>query len=247
MKDNRSFSRIFHKTEGFEVITENLIQIQKTVNTLLEKHRYETQRDFQLIAVTKNHSVEAMREAIDNGVTVIGENRVQEAMQKSTILERPVKWHLIGHLQTNKVKQAVALFDLIHSVDSKKLAAEIDRVAGMQDKLQEILLQINLSREESKFGIYYEELTDALSFIATLKNVRLCGLMTIAPHFSDPEEVRPIFKKMYEIFTGLQEQRLDYADIKWLSMGMSNDYKIAIEEGANMVRIGTGIFGQRQY
>ena len=201
----------------------------------------------ELIAVTKNHSVEEMQTAIDKGVMNIGENRVQEALEKAETLEREVKWHLIGHLQTNKVKHAVRQFDLIHSVDSIRLAEEIDKAAAKFGKVQNILVQINLAREASKSGIDYTELDDLLAAIDGLRSVRLQGFMCIAPNYDDVEECRPLFRTMYELFQQMKEREPRTADIRYLSMGMTHDYEIAVEEGANLVRVGTAIFGARQY
>lgn len=201
----------------------------------------------ELIAVTKNHSVDAMREAIDAGVMNIGENRVQEALDKAETLEREVKWHLIGHLQTNKVKHAVRQFDLIHSVDSVRLAQEIDKAAAKFGKVQNILVQINLAREESKSGIYRENLDEMLAAIDRLRSIRLQGFMCIAPNYENVEECRPLFRAMYELFQQVKTAEPRTADIRYLSMGMTHDYGIAVEEGANLVRVGTAIFGARQY
>lgn len=197
-----------------------------------------------LVAVTKNHGVDLMREAIDCGVLHVGENRVQEAAEKFQILDRKVTRHLIGHLQTNKVKQAVKLFDLIQSVDSEHLAVAIDKAASSAEKIQDILIQVNLAKEDSKSGIYEEDLQNLIEKVDSLKNLRLRGLMMIAPNYSDVEKCRPLFRHMREIFNNLQVNRRDF---DFLSMGMTHDYKIAIEEGANVVRIGTAIFGARNY
>ena len=201
----------------------------------------------ELIAVTKNHPVEEMQEAIDAGIMNIGENRVQEALDKAETLEREVKWHLIGHLQTNKVKHAVRQFDLIHSVDSMRLAHEINKAAEKFGKVQNILVQINLAREESKSGIYREDLDEMLAAIDELDSVRLQGFMCIAPNYEDVEQCRPLFRAMYELFQQAKEAEPRTADIRYLSMGMTHDYEIAVEEGANLVRVGTAIFGPRQY
>ena len=203
--------------------------------------------EITLIAVTKNHDVTMMKEAIDSGVNEIGENRIQEASEKYSTLERQVKWHLIGHLQTNKVKPAVKMFDLIHSIDSKHLAESVDRAAKSIDKVQDILIQINLAKEESKSGIEIENLDELIGSVNKMDNLRLCGLMMIAPNYEDVENCRPLFRKMYELFQRLRSSNLNKADIRYLSMGMTHDYKIAIEEGANMVRVGTAIFGKRDY
>lgn len=230
------------------MVKNNLIHIRENIQRILAQRNDKNQfDDFKLVAVTKNHDTVAMRQAIDEGIIAIGENRVQEALQKADSLGRDVEWHLIGHLQTNKVKQAVNLFDVIQSVDSKKLVVEIDRIAKNIGKVQDILIQVNIAKEASKFGIYHEDLFEFIDFIRSLENVRLCGLMTIAPHYEDLELTRPLFKEMYSLFTQLKDMNLPKTAIKWLSMGMTNDYEIAIQEGANVVRIGTGIFGQRQY
>ena len=188
-----------------------------------------------------------MQAAIDAGITDIGENRVQEALNKAETLEREVKWHLIGHLQRNKVKHAVRQFDLIHSVDSVRLAQEIDKAAEKLGKVQNILVQINLAREESKSGIYREDLDNMLAEIDRLRFVRLQGFMCIAPNYEDVEECRPLFRAMYELFQQVKAHAPYTADIRYLSMGMTHDYEIAVEEGANLVRVGTAIFGARQY
>ena len=201
----------------------------------------------ELIAVTKNHPVEAMQKAIDAGVMNIGENRVQEALSKAGTLARAVKWHLIGHLQTNKAKQAVRQFDLIHSVDSVRLAQEIDKVAERFGKVQNVLVQVNLAREESKSGVYREDLDELLAAIDELCSVRLQGFMCIAPNYENVEQCRPLFREMYELFRQMKAAGPRTADIRYLSMGMTHDYGIAVEEGANLVRVGTAIFGARQY
>lgn len=199
--------------------------------------------DVTLVAVTKNHGVDLMREAIDGGVNNIGENRVQEATEKFSVLERDgVTKHLIGHLQTNKAKNAVKLFDLIHSVDSENLAAAIDKAAGAIGKVQDVLIQVNLANEETKFGISEDNLQSLIDTIDTLKNIRLRGLMLIAPNYADVEDCRPLFRGMRKIFEKVGKTRQDF---DFLSMGMTHDYKIAVEEGANIVRVGTAIFGER--
>lgn len=197
-----------------------------------------------LVAVTKNHGVEVMREAIDAGATDIGENRVQEAAEKFQTLNRAVTRHLIGHLQTNKVKQAVKLFDVIQSVDSEHLAAAVDKAASSIGKIQDILIQVNAAREPQKSGVMLEDLETLIKFVDAAKNLRLRGLMMIAPNLPDVEECRPLFKQMRKLFNELKTSREDF---DFLSMGMTHDYKIAVAEGANVVRIGTGIFGERLY
>ena len=218
-------------------VSENLKKILSDIENI-------SRDKVMLVAVTKNHGVEMMREAIDCGVENIGENRIQEAAEKFSVLNRKVTRHLIGHLQTNKAKSAAKLFDLIHSVDSEHLAAAIDKAANSIGKIQDVLIQINLAREDTKSGVYEEDLQSLIAAVDNLKNLRLRGLMMIAPNYDDVEKCRPLFRRMKEIFDGLKVGRKDF---DFLSMGMSHDYKIAIEEGANVVRIGTAIFGARNY
>lgn len=230
------------------MIQEKLREVEAKIEESRQKRtRADRNEPVQLVAVTKNHDVDAMREAIDAGATAIGENRIQEAREKYTTLERKVDWHLIGHLQTNKAKYAVRMFDLIHSVDSENLALELDKAAGRIDKVQDVLVQVNLAREDSKSGIYREDLLPLLHKVDVLPHLRLCGLMCIAPNYDEVERCRPLFQEMYEIFQKVKEISFATANIKYLSMGMTHDYTIAIEEGANIVRVGTAIFGQRQY
>ncbi len=230
------------------MIRERLRQVESEIEKArMRRVRVPKEAPVQLVAVTKNHPVEQMREAIDAGVTEIGENRIQEALSKYDTLERSVTWHLIGHLQTNKAKQAVRCFDLIHSVDSERLAGAVNHAAEEMEKVQDILIQVNLAKEESKSGVYREHLDELLGTVQEMHNIRLCGLMCIAPNYERVEDCRPLFREMYEIFQDLKEKDLPGANIKYLSMGMTHDYSIAVEEGANIVRVGTGIFGLRQY
>jgi hypothetical protein len=225
-------------------VIENLKAVSNEIELSRGKRKIANNHPVTLVAVTKNHGVEMMQQAIDAGVLNIGENRIQEAADKFKSLNREVTRHLIGHLQTNKAKQAVRLFDLIHSVDSENLAAAIDKAAFSIGKIQNVLIQVNLAREDSKFGVYEENLQNLIEAVDALKNLRLRGFMLIAPNYSDVENCRPLFRRMYEIFVEVGKARQNF-DI--LSMGMTHDYKIAIEEGANMVRIGTAIFGERNY
>ena len=218
------------------MIAENLAHIYESIPA----------NQVTLIAVTKTQSPEVLREAYAAGLTVVGENKVQEALEKAALLsDIPLEWHLIGHLQTNKVKQAVPLFSMIHSVDSSKLALEIDRCARNVGKVQDVLLQINVAGETTKAGIALENADELAAFMESLPNLRLCGVMTIAPFFDSPEQTRPIFRETRKIFERLQRKALIPQAFRWLSMGMTHDYRIAVEEGANMIRIGTGLFGTR--
>lgn len=230
-------------------ISSNLELVQKKFLRALENRRNDvvTPANIKLIAVTKNHDVAAMRQAIDAGAEAVGENRLQEAQCKFSNLDRKVEWHLIGHLQTNKALNAVQLFDLIHSVDSERLAVEIYRAAEKLGKRQQVLLQLNISGEATKFGLEPEKMLQMARFISNLEYVCLSGIMTIAPYYAEPELTRPIFRQTYLLYRELIAERIPNTCIEWVSMGMTSDYEIAIEEGANLVRIGTGIFGERRY
>ena len=194
-----------------------------------------------LVAVTKNHPVSAVEEAASLGVTHVGENRVQEAKEKQLTYQGPqLTWHLIGHLQVNKVRQAVPMFDLIHSVDSRKLLDEIEKVAAKHDKIQDVLLQVNVAREASKTGMTVEEFPEIRDY------VRVRGLMCMAPFLDDPQEARPIFRVANALFEDMKRY-FEEGQIQYLSMGMTHDFEVALEEGANIVRVGTAIFGERVY
>ena len=203
----------------------------------------------KLIAVTKTVDVDLIKKAVDIGLREFGENRVQEAQKKisnlkSEISNSKIIWHLIGHLQKNKVKTAVGLFDLVHSVDSPELAEEIDSQAAKINKVQRVLIQVKLSEEESKHGVAEDDLFGLVRKIASLGNLQLEGLMTLPPFFEEPERARPYFRKLSELRKGLEKEGFRLPE---LSMGMSHDFEVAIEEGATMVRVGTAIFGERSY
>jgi pyridoxal phosphate enzyme (YggS family) len=237
--------------EEFSVsIAENVAQIIANVEQAVARRRQAalTGTTVKLVAVTKNQTAAAVREVLAAGVTTVGENRVQEAAVKAAELAAEnAEWHLIGHLQTNKVRQAVPLFSLIHSLDSERLAVEIDQVAVKLGKRQDVLIQVNVAGEESKFGVEPKEAISLVRLVGGLANVRLAGLMTIAPYFDDPEEARPVFRKLYNMFMELKTAEPSAAGMEWLSMGMTNDYIVAVEEGANLIRVGTAIFGPRHY
>lgn len=230
------------------MIAENYKNILKKIETAKERRTRASKSDnVTLVAVTKNHDISAMREAIDAGATDIGENRVQEAKEKFQALDRSVTWHLIGHLQTNKAKLAVEMFDLIHSVDSFKLAKALNDAAQNIDKVQDVLIQVNLAKEAQKSGVFKEDLFPLIEEIDEMEHLKLKGIMLIAPNFTYKEETRPLFAEMYDIFTDLKSRHLKRGEIDILSMGMTGDFEIAVEEGANFVRVGTGIFGERNY
>jgi len=197
--------------------------------------------DVQLVAVTKNRPVEQIREVLECGPYVLGENRVQEALAKIPQLPPETVWHLIGHLQRNKAKFAVRHFALIHSLDSLRLAEALQRTAEAQDRTVEVLLEVNISGEASKFGLSPDEVEPLLAEIArSLDRLKVRGLMTMAPYVEDPETVRPVFRGLRQLRDRLAGEGYD---LPHLSMGMTNDYEVAVEEGATMVRIGTAIFG----
>lgn len=199
-----------------------------------------------LVAVTKTVPPERIQEAVNLGLNLLGENRVQEARAKIDSISGDVNWHLIGHLQKNKVKYAIKLFSMIQSLDSIDLAQEIDKRAGQNLKVMDVLIQINIGKEETKSGINVEDALEFTKRVAEFKNLRIKGLMAIAPFKENPEDVRPYFQKMKEIFENIKLQNLENVDMQFLSMGMTHDFTVAIEEGSNMVRIGTGIFGSRK-
>jgi pyridoxal phosphate enzyme (YggS family) len=199
-----------------------------------------------LIAVSKTMPAEVVKEAIEAGVTDLGENYIQEARDKvSTLAASDVNWHYIGHLQSNKAKYAVRLFDLIHSVDSLKLARELNTYAQKNDKIQSILVQVNVAREDTKSGIYVENTIELLKNISQLENISVRGLMTMPPFFNAPEKVRPFFAALRKLRDEIRAEGIPNIAMEELSMGMTGDFEAAIEEGATMVRIGTAIFGER--
>ena len=203
--------------------------------------------DVRLVAVSKTMPAEIVKEAIEIGMTDFGENYIQEAREKITTLSTyPVTWHYIGHLQSNKAKYAVRMFDLIHSVDSLKLARELDKCARKNGKVQEILLQVNVAREDSKSGVYVEDTLQLLKDVAQLENVAVKGLMTMPPYFNAPDRVRPFFRALRQLRDRIINENIPTVSMEELSMGMTGDFEAAIEEGATMVRIGTAIFGERR-
>jgi pyridoxal phosphate enzyme (YggS family) len=201
----------------------------------------------RLVAVSKTIAADIVKEAIEAGVTILGENYVQEARDKfKALAQYPVSWHFIGHLQSNKARHAVRLFDLIHSVDSLKLAHELDKQAGKLEKIQQILVQVNISAEDTKSGISTDEAPRLIAEISRLKNLAVKGLMTMPPYFYQPQKVQPFFAALRELRDQISEQSLPNVSLDELSMGMTGDFEVAIKEGATLVRIGTAIFGERQ-
>jgi pyridoxal phosphate enzyme (YggS family) len=226
-------------------IRENLLQIQDRIAVAAERSGRDP-HSIGLVAVSKTKPVSLILEAIDAGITDIGENRVQEAKSKYDQVGRPVKWHFVGHLQTNKVKQTLQIFDLIHSVDSLRLLAEIDRRSTQLNRQTEVLIQVNTSTEPSKYGIEPDQTLDFIESALTYAHVRIKGLMTIGAFLPNPEAVRPMFVLLRRLKEKILAQQLPDVDMEYLSMGMTNDFEVAIEEGANLVRIGTAIFEKRE-
>ncbi len=198
-----------------------------------------------LIAVSKTKPVEMLREAYEAGARDFGENKVQEILAKEPKLPEDIRWHMIGHLQTNKVRQIVGKTCLIHSVDSVRLAEEIHKESVKKGLVTQILLEVNVAEEESKFGFHVEEVEDALKQIQELSGVCVRGLMTIAPFVDNPEDNRPVFQKLNKLYVDMKTKNIDNDTMNILSMGMTGDFEVAVEEGATMVRVGTGIFGAR--
>ncbi len=225
-----------------KIIKNNL----EIINEKIKKAALKTNRnpeEIKLVAVTKTATIEQIKEAIGAGVKIIGENKVQVAKEKYQILTTNIEWHLVGHLQTNKVKYAIEIFDLIHSVDSIKLAKEIERRSLQFGRITNILVEVNVSGEETKYGIKRKEVEPFLKEISEFSRIKVRGLMTIAPIAEDKEKVRPYFRMLGELSEGIKSKNIKNVRMDYLSMGMTKDFEVAIEEGANMVRIGRGIFG----
>ena len=231
------------------MIKENVSSIRKRIALVCSKFN----RDFNsitVVAVSKGSASEQIKEAFESGITDIGENRVQEAATKySTVLGTPYsvqpRWHMVGHLQTNKVKEAVRIFDLIHSVDSIRLAKEIDKESAKINKIQNLLIEIKTSPEATKFGLKPDEAVRVMKEIAELKNISIKGLMTIAPIVDNPEKTRPYFMGLKELLFKINRLGTLNYELKTLSMGMTDDFEVAIEEGSNMLRLGRAIFSRQ--
>ncbi len=257
------FSCFFIKTIYYSIfnsmnsIAENIKRLEERI----EKAAWKSGRkreDITLVAVTKTVEPERINQAIDARIKIIGENRIQEAQDKFKFITRDVEKHLVGHLQTNKVKKALELFNLIQSLDSLHLAQEVSKRAksiirlrrirpvGEKGKFAEVLIEVNTSDEPSKYGVKPEEVFSLVEEIAKLENIKIKGLMTIGLFTDDLEKVRPCFVKLRKIFESLKNLKRENIEMRYLSMGMSSDFEIAIEEGANMIRVGTAIFGPRE-
>ena len=216
--------------------------IKDQVRAILE----ELPEGVELVGAAKTRTAKEIEEAIEAGLRIVGENYVQEAETVFQVIGNRVKWHMIGHLQSNKAKKAVHVFDMIETVDSVKLAREIDKGCEKIGKVMPVLIEINSGEEDQKTGVMPEEADPLIRELSTLRNIRVVGLMTMGPFEGDPEDSRPYFKRTRALFERLKGFDIRGVEMRHLSMGMSNSYKVAIEEGANMVRIGTKLFGERQ-
>lgn len=228
------------------MVAENLAQVQKNINESCNKINRDP-NEVTLIAVSKTKPVEMLKEAYDAGARVFGENKVQEIVDKYDQMPSDVKWHMIGHLQRNKVKYIIDKVALIHSVDSIRLAETIEKEAAKHNITANILIEVNVAKEESKFGLMPEELDELIDKIKDFNHIQVKGLMTIAPFVENPETNREIFRSLRKLSVDISNKNVDNVNVSILSMGMTNDYTVAVEEGATMVRVGTGIFGARNY
>ena len=228
------------------MLKDQLQEVEKRIQAACDRAGRKRE-EVTLIAVSKTKPVETLQEAYDLGVRIFGENKVQELTAKYEALPKDIHWHMIGHLQTNKVKFIIDKAELIHSVDSLKLAETIEKEAAKHDLIADILVEVNVAEEESKFGMKMEEVIPFVEKVSAFPHVRVRGLMTIAPFVEDPEENRSIFADLHKLYIDIKKKNHDNDTVSVLSMGMTNDYEVAIEEGATMVRVGTGIFGARNY
>ena len=225
-------------------IEENIKDVWSRIEKAAEKTG-KGKEDIKLVAVTKTVEPARIKEAINCGIQIIGENRVQEAESKFEQITEKVERHLVGHLQTNKAKKAVELFDFIQSVDSERIAQEISRRASQKGRVMPVLVEVNTSGEKTKFGIEPNQVLPLIKSISDLEGIKIKGLMTIGLFSDDPEDTRPCFKKLKAIFVQLKEESIPNVEMTYLSMGMTSDFEVAIQEGSNMVRVGTAIFGPR--
>ena len=228
------------------MLTENVIEDEKNIQAACDRAG-RSREEVRLIAVSKTKPVSDIEEVLTTGILDYGENKVQELSDKYDVLPKNIRWHMIGHLQRNKVKYLIGKTVLIHSVDSLRLAEQIEHEAAKADTIMNVLIEVNVAGEESKFGTTCNEAIELVRAVAALKHVKIKGLMTIAPFTDNPEDNRIYFKKLKQLSVDIKSKNIDNVDMDELSMGMTGDYEVAIEEGATMVRVGTGIFGERNY
>ena len=224
-------------------IAENIAEIRLNIEKA-RKNSPHPEQDVTLVAVTKMHNTEEIAEVLAAGQYILGENRVQELLDKYDNVDDTVTWHIIGHLQSNKVKYITEKVALVHSLESESLANELNNRMQSLGKTMDCLVQVNIADEESKFGLEKSEVIPFLQKVSTLPGIQVKGLMHIAPYFEDPEDVRPIFREMYQLFEEIKTLQIPGISMEILSMGMSHDYQVAIEEGANMIRVGSSIFAK---
>jgi pyridoxal phosphate enzyme (YggS family) len=227
-------------------IEDNIKDIRSRIEKAAEKSGRGAE-EIKLVAVSKTIEPERINQAIRHGIDIIGENRVQEAEAKFKEITEKVEKHLVGHLQTNKAKKAIELFDFIQSVDSERIAKEISKRALDKGKVMDVLIEVNTSAEETKFGIEPDQTLSLIETILELEGIKIKGLMTIGLFTDDPKQTRPCFKKLKELFERINSANVPNVEMRYLSMGMTSDFEVAIEEGSNMVRVGTGIFGSRRH
>jgi len=228
-----------------EEIRGNILQVKERIARVAIKGG-KSPDEIKLVAVSKSFGLEHIRAAIAAGITILGENKVQEAYQKIPQIETRVSWHMVGHLQSNKAKRAAELFDMIHSIDRLSIAEKLNRHLTALSKRMEVLIQVDLGGEETKFGVPEAELGELVQRVREMENLSLKGLMIMPPFFPNPEDVRSYFQRLRQLLDQLNLKRVVSAKLKELSMGMSHDFEIAIEEGATMIRVGTSIFGPRE-
>ena len=224
-------------------ITDNIAEIQKNVEAARKKSPHPEQ-PVTIVAVTKTRTPQQIQEVLTAVVPIIGENRVQELLDKYDAVGPGATWHIIGHLQSNKVKYIADKVVLVHSLESESLAKELDHRMQMLGHPMDCLVQVNIADEESKFGLAKEDVLPFLEMVSKLPGIHVKGLMNIAPFFEDTEQVRPIFREMYQLFQEIKEKQIPGIDMEILSMGMSHDYQVAVEEGANMIRVGRSMFAE---
>ena len=228
------------------MLKDNLKNVEERVQEACDRAGRKRE-EVTLIAVSKTKPIEMLQEIYDENIRDFGENKVQELCDKIEKMPKDIKWHMIGHLQTNKVKYIIDKVDMIHSVESLKLAEEIEKRAAQKDIVMDILIEVNMAAEESKFGVKPEDTEALLREIAKMQHIRVRGLMTVAPFVENQEENREVFRQMRELLVDMNGKKIDNIKMDTLSMGMTGDYEVAIEEGATIVRVGTGIFGERYY
>ena len=228
------------------MITENLREVHARIEAACARAGRDP-AGVTLVDVSKTKPVEMLMEAYNAGERVFGENKVQEILEKAPQMPADVRWHMIGHLQRNKVRQVIGQVEMIHSVDSLRLAEAIEQEAAKKDLTVPVLVEVNVAREDSKFGVFVEDVPELVLQMAAMPHLRVSGLMTIAPFVDNPEKNRPVFRKLNELSVDIRERNMNNVSMDILSMGMTGDYEVAIEEGATLVRVGTGIFGERSY